>query len=856
MPADFYSVTLAAGTGSRMPGDMPPKPCCKVGPLSVIENALQAYEQAGIHKHLVVVGFEADGVMETVCRARRDVLFAYQSERRGTGDAVRCALDFLASVAPPQHVLICAGDKVIEPHVIRGLTETYVTSGAALCLVAGRSEHYPGSGRILLKDGKAVAVVEVPDIAVRRIAAALRSIHEDERPTTVGELAALTSDYIADAGKLAAYFPALGHIVRRPSDQALSWKEVVTAVEGVPEGFDVPGGFVSAEEASAAELCNLSVYVGRFALLQESVRELGMTNVQGECYFTDVVEALARGGHVVETFRLHDPKDVMAFNTLEQLEEVRKVHAERALTRARYPKLESWGNYFLQRPGMRLHAEAVRELSRKIGSERPCVVACSPGRINLMGRHIDHQGGMCNLMAIDRQIVIAASPRQDDRINLWNSQAMTYQYRSFSFAELTADIAWEDWLHTLDSQFVQRMMSKNAGDWVNYVKGAALRLKHRFKDRKVRGMDAFVSSNIPVGAGLSSSSALVVAVSEALTELNGLNVRAREFVDLCGEAEWFVGNRGGSGDHAAIKLGGQQEVVAVTFFPFELVGRYPFPRDCSVIVCSSGLSPEDAEELRGRLNARIACYHIAGNVIRREFPEFAPLIQHLRDVNTRRLDISLPALYGLLKRVPTLLRTEEVEAFATEDPAVAKCVTGLNLKKHDFRPRDVALYGLAECERALRAGEALQQGDAAGLGSMMNVSHDGDRVVRCRPHCEPFENRVTDDAMESLIARSAGMCSLSGSGAALWQQPGSYGCSMPRMDLLVDRALACPEVLGAQLAGAGVGGCVMILVRSESVQHVGHVLEETYYEREGVAPLMFACRPSHGSYVLTSVETP
>ena len=52
------------------------------------------------------------------------------------------------------------------------------------------------------------------------------------------------------------------------------------------------------------------------------------------------------------------------------------------------------------------------------------------------------------------------------------------------------------------------MVLQSAGDWVNYVKGAALRLQHRFPDRPLRGMDAFVIGNIPVGAGLSSSSAL------------------------------------------------------------------------------------------------------------------------------------------------------------------------------------------------------------------------------------------------------------------------------------------------------------------------------------------------------------
>jgi len=84
-------------------------------------------------------------------------------------------------------------------------------------------------------------------------------------------------------------------------------------------------------------------------------------------------------------------------------------------------------------------AQAVAELGRHIGPDRSCVVACSPGRINLMGRHVDHQGGVCNLMAVDRRVVAAASPREDDRLNLWSAQPSGSSYRSFSFAELGAD---------------------------------------------------------------------------------------------------------------------------------------------------------------------------------------------------------------------------------------------------------------------------------------------------------------------------------------------------------------------------------------------------------------------------------
>jgi galactokinase len=95
---------------------------------------------------------------------------------------------------------------------------------------------------------------------------------------------------------------------------------------------------------------------------------------------------------------------------------------------------------------------------------------------------------------------------------------------------------------------------------------------------------------------------------------------------------------------------------------------------------------------------------------------------------------------------------------------------------------------------------------------------------------------------------------LEAAGAALWQQPGAYGCSTAEIDHLVDAALACPDVLGAQLAGAGLGGCIMVLARRDATEEVMRALTRTYYEPRSFAPQMFVCRPSHGSQVLTSVE--
>lgn len=854
MTSKFFSITLAAGRGKRMPADMPPKPCCKVGSLSVIENALATYEQAGIHKHVVVVGHQAERVMAEVCRKRADVLFACQFDPRGTGDAVRCALDLIAGVADPEHVLISAGDKVIEPHVIRGLVETYLATGSDLCMAVGRSRDNPDNGRVIVRDDKVKGIIEVPDIQVRVLAATLRDLPAAERPPTIGRLLELAAHYIPQVAKLTKYFPGLRLLVDEPPDTPLDWQVVQERITDLSDRFELPGVTVTVDEAAAAQFCNQSLYLGRFDLIRDAVRRLGADNIQGEIYFTDIVHILACDGRHIEPFKVARAGDVMAFNTVEQLEEIRKVHALQSASAGEFPKLEQWENYYARHVDKVLEAEAVRGLSGVIDPERPCIIVRSPGRINLLGRHIDHQGGLCNVMAINRSIVVAVSPRVDDRINLWNIEEAAYPFRTFTFRELTADIHWGDWLHTLDSQFIQRMVSKTAGDWVNYVKGAALRLQHRFPDRKLRGMDCFIVGNIPVGAGLSSSSALVVATAEALSELNFLNVRPQEFVDLCGQGEWFVGTRGGSADHAAIKFGGEREVVSVSFFPFEIIGRNPFPENCSLVVCHCGASAKKTENAREQFNARIASYHLAREILKRDCPDFAPRIEHLRDVNVDRLDLSLPALYRLLKALPSSLPVDEVAALVAAHPTVEKCVSGIDLAGHAFTPRDVAIFGLGEIERARRTGDLLRRGDSAALGRMMNTSHDGDRVATWRPDRQLYDSAATDAKLDELIRKAADLHSLTDSGAALWQQPGGYRCCLPRIDHMVDIVLACDGVLGAQLAGAGLGGCIMILAANDALETVQQTLVERYYAPAGLEPNMFVCVPSRGSEVHTTVE--
>ena len=83
--------------------------------------------------------------------------------------------------------------------------------------------------------------------------------------------------------------------------------------------------------------------------------------------------------------------------------------------------------------------------------------------------------------------------------------------------------------------------------------------------------------------------------------------------------------------------------------------------------------------------------------------------------------------------------------------------------------------------------------------------------------------------------------------AQLIRQPGSYACSIPEIDLMADIANRTPGVAGAQLAGAGLGGCMMVLARRDAVPQLMENLKNGYYRPRNIADNILVCSPIAGA---------
>jgi N-acetylgalactosamine kinase len=496
------------------------------------------------------------------------------------------------------------------------------------------------------------------------------------------------------------------------------------------------------------------------------------------------------------------------------------------------------------------YRDTARRFCDVFGPDREVIIARAPGRINLIGMHVDHRGGHVNPVA-SREVIMVVEGREDDLVVLHNADERFESCR-FNIGEQVPTASINDWEAWTGEQAQARVQAGTAGHWSNYIKAPLVYLQDRRRGQQLRGMNALVSGNVPQAAGLASSSAVVVCAAEACLHLNGIEFSPQAFVELCGIAEWYVGTRGGAGDHAAIKFSLQGSVSHVGFFPLE-VETVPFPRDYRVIVCNTGVRAHKAAGARDLFNQRVAAYEIGLLLIRERFPQYAPRLIHLRDLNTANLNVDEATIYQVLLALPqTITRRELAEALPRQQDVLQRLHHTHADPPDGYLVRQICLFGLAECARSKVAAEKLKAGDVQAFGELMNLSHEGDRVTRLvGGKRAPHTYTLPDSRLHELIADSHSGDPSRTEAARLYRQPGGYRVSCPEGDELVDVAREIEGVVGARLVGAGLGGCVAVLVRRDQVEQLVRTVNERYFAARGLAPAIEICDPIEGSGILT-----
>lgn len=306
----------------------------------------------------------------------------------------------------------------------------------------------------------------------------------------------------------------------------------------------------------------------------------------------------------------------------------------------------------------------IASFERAFGARATHVVR-APGRVNLIGEHTDYNGLPVFPMAIQRAVTIALRPRDDAHVRLENVDAR-FAPREFVLADRIEPFA--------------------QGDWGNYAKAAASILRERAGI--ARGFDALVHGDIPPAAGLSSSSALVVACVLAFVAANRLDIAREELMDLAARGERYVGVHSGGMDQA-ISLGGSAgNAVVIDFDPIRLRPTR-VPSDWRFVIANSFVSAEKSGRARAAYNERVAECRAALELVTRH-PRAAAWPKTFR---------------GLVEKIPT-----------RDLVALGDAILPALLAKR-FR------HVVTEGARVELAREAMLAADIARFGELMNASH-------------------------------------------------------------------------------------------------------------------------------------
>ena len=177
--------------------------------------------------------------------------------------------------------------------------------------------------------------------------------------------------------------------------------------------------------------------------------------------------------------------------------------------------------------------------TERYGSE-PTVIGGAPGRVNLIGEHTDYNNGLVLPVALAHATRAALRPRDDEQVRVASAQQ---------------DDAWEGSLTTLGPGSIE--------GWAGYAVGVIWALREAGRD--VPGVDVFVDSRVPVGAGLSSSAALECAVGAALLEVLGSSL-VEVLIDAAIRAETeVVGAPTGGMDQTVAVLGEDGAALLIDF---------------------------------------------------------------------------------------------------------------------------------------------------------------------------------------------------------------------------------------------------------------------------------------------------
>jgi len=519
----------------------------------------------------------------------------------------------------------------------------------------------------------------------------------------------------------------------------------------------------------------------------------------------------------------------------------------------------------------------IKEFMRQFENEEPDVIARSPGRVNLIGEHIDYEGYSVLPMAIGLDVVVAVKVCTKNPTTTEKEEEKEEERAMLSIANVEGD-------KYTKKEFVfdhEQVVDVQSHHWTNYVlcafKGIfdQMRLKGVLEKflasefvKNIKKVCVIVDGRVPLGSGLSSSSALNCAVTVALMEAFKLSFTKGELADLTCLSERYSGTQSGGMDQAISIMGEKNLAKRIDFNP---IGCHdvPLPKSISFLIGNSCAVSKKAESAYKHYNLRVVECRLAAILMAKYYGEgieSAKKKMTLREVadlycNKGDLWTALGATRKALNEgsyTRKQLENDEglgdlQQIFGTENEAF-----NIVLKKNDsFKLRDRARHVFSEARR-VREFQKICEGQSPHHVLFGPIYENFCKAIQLEPDVGVASDDPTKDFGHPMfgLEKEVALAKLMELSHTSCKE--QFECSCDELDELVE-AFNDAGALGARLTGAGWGGCVVAAVESDKADKILADVKEKFYEKRflsGLAnksdedSLLFRTVPSAGAAIL------
>lgn len=372
---------------------------------------------------------------------------------------------------------------------------------------------------------------------------------------------------------------------------------------------------------------------------------------------------------------------------------------------------------------------ALRETVQEAFYERfgrpPRLIARAPGRVNLLGAHVDYNEGWVLPAATEQAVWLAVAPAEEQLVTI---KALDFGGQETQFSPREPAARDED----------------KSGTWADYPRAVCRALIS--EGHGVTPIDAVFAGDVPIGAGVSSSAAVEVAFLTAWNHLGGLDLSGVTLASLGQKAEnQYIGLASGIMDQYASVHGAEGHLVLLDCrtLEHELV---PLPENCSILVADSGIRRELAGS---EYNVRRAQCEEAVSVL----ASYVPGIRTLRDVSPRDLELNAHHLPPILRRraqhVVNECRRVLEGAERLKQGQVA--AFGRFIDESHMSARD--LYEVSIPELDVLAATAWQVDGCFGA-RLTGAGFGGCVVILAQSHVEKRLRQALEEAYQRIFART------------------------------------------------------------------------------------------------------